>query len=700
MAWWNLSSDIAGAVTKISEGVKTIERNFDSALGLEGSAGSNKAEEVTPPAPAPDPELPRSPRTNDALDPGESEIVQTQDAAAAAAAAEEEEDDKQPSSEAQLTHEEEVLDEAHQISRLIEEKEQLRRSLEEASKKRSSQVELEALKQELGAAERKVYALTKERDMLRREVNRKSDSTALLKEKDDIIKQVMAEGEELSKKQASQEAAIRKLRSQVRELEEEKQRLHSKLQVEEAKVESMRKDKAATEKALQETLDKGHADLAAQREFYTKMVNEARESEARAESRASSQAKADLDQRLHQAAQRESALVQSLEELRQGLSRAEQVAAYREDVLRKDIESLERRCQDAETRYDDLVARVPESTRPLLRQIEAMQESSAMRAEAWSGAERALNSRLQEADAKAAAATERERATNERLSQTLSRLAVMEAQVSCVKAELSQVTRSLEAERARASETRQELLAALESAASHEGRAKVLHEELIDVKEKYAQVLGQERSRRLALEQELSREREMRGEAEERVQRVADDKMNSRAAASGTQQWRLPSLTSVNGMEEGHFLQASLDSYKAMVAEPPPPSPPPVSKGNVSAEQFESVMRHKEGELSSYATRLAELESTRAALAEELVRSTSECEKLRSEASTLRGLRAELEALRRRHASALELMGERDEQVEELRADLADVKQMYREQIDMLVSQMGLYPRSERALVV
>jgi prefoldin subunit 5 len=51
-------------------------------------------------------------------------------------------------------------------------------------------------------------------------------------------------------------------------------------------------------------------------------------------------------------------------------------------------------------------------------------------------------------------------------------------------------------------------------------------------------------------------------------------------------------------------------------------------------------------------------------------------------------MKAELESLRRRHTSALELMGERDEEVEELRADLSDVKQMYREQIDMLVSQI------------
>lgn len=40
-----------------------------------------------------------------------------------------------------------------------------------------------------------------------------------------------------------------------------------------------------------------------------------------------------------------------------------------------------------------------------------------------------------------------------------------------------------------------------------------------------------------------------------------------------------------------------------------------------------------------------------------------QCEKLRAEAVVLPGLRAELDALRRRHAAALELMGERDEEV-------------------------------------
>jgi hypothetical protein len=84
----------------------------------------------------------------------------------------------------------------------------------------------------------------------------------------------------------------------------------------------------------------------------------------------------------------------------------------------------------------------------------------------------------------------------------------------------------------------------------------------------------------------------------------------------------------------------------------------------------------------------ASLESIRNSLAEELVKMTEQvnpgipirvlllylymcklnwtfiqCEKLRTEAAALPGLKAELEALKQRHFQALELMGERDEEV-------------------------------------
>eukprot|EP00267_Zea_mays_P045627 XP_020397941.1 golgin candidate 5 isoform X3 [Zea mays] len=392
---------------------------------------------------------------------------------------------------------------ADEIARLINENEQLKSTIDDL-KSKSSEAEMDSLKDEyhqrVATLERKVYALTKERDTLRREQNKKSDAAALLKEKDEIINQVMAEGEELSKKQAAQEATIRKLRAQIREFEEEKQRLNSKIQVEEAKVESIKRDKAATEKLLQETIERNQTELAAQKEFYTNALNAAKEAEALAEARVNSEAKIELENLLGEAGEKENMLIKTIEELRHFLTRQEQEAAFREKRLKGDYDDLQKRYQASELRYNELVTQVPESTRPLLRQIEAMQETTARREDAWAGVERTLNSRLQEAEAKAASSEEKERSVNERLSQSLSRITVLETQITILRTEQTQLSRSLEKERQRASESRQEYLAIKEEAAIQEGRAKQFEEEMKELRARHKEELQEAAEHRDLLE--------------------------------------------------------------------------------------------------------------------------------------------------------------------------------------------------------
>jgi len=581
---------------------------------------------------------------------------------------------------------------ADEIARLMNENEQLKSIIDDL-KSKSSEAELDALKDEyhqrVATLERKVYALTKERDTLRREQNKKSDAAALLKEKDEIINQVMAEGEELSKKQAAQEATIRKLRAQIRELEEEKQRLNSKIQVEETKVESIKRDKAETEKLLQETIERNQTELAAQKEFYTNALNAAIEAEALAEARVNSKAKVELESLLREAGEKENMLIKTIEELRHSLTRQEQEAAFREERLKRDYDDLEKRYQASELRYNELVTQVPESTRPLLRQIEAMQETAARREEAWAGVERTLNSRLQEAEAKAAAAEEKERSVSERLSQSLSRITVLETQITILRTEQTQLSRSLEKERQRASESRQEYLAIKEEAAIQEGRAKQLEEEIKELRARHKKELQEAAEHRELLEKDLEREKAARAEIEKTSSREAP-KVPLPDQTRNAPLRKLSSSGSINSLEESHFLQASLDlsdnaSLERRMS----------SEGNMSyylrtmtPSAFESALRQKDGELASYMSRLASLESIRNSLAEELVKMTEQCEKLRTEAAALPGLRAELEALKQRHFQALELMGERDEELEELRNDIVDLKEMYREQVDLLVSQL------------
>ncbi|XP_035836704.1 golgin candidate 5 isoform X2 [Helianthus annuus] len=591
---------------------------------------------------------------------------------------------------------------ADELAKLMNENEQLKSLLEEQTRK-SNEAEVESLREEyhqrVSTLERKVYALTRERDTLRREQNKKSDAAALLKEKDEIITQVMAEGEELSKKQAAQEATIRKLRAQIREFEEEKKGLTTKLQVEENKVESIKRDKAATEKLLQETIEKNHAELATQKEFYTTALNAAKEAEALAESRANDEARNELESRLKEAEEREAMLVQTLEELRQTLSRKEQQAVFKEDMLRRDIEDLQKRYQASERRCEELVTQVPESTRPLLRQIEAIQKTTARKAEAWNAVERSLNSRLQEAEAKAAGAEERERSVNERLSQTLSRINVLEAQISCLRTEQTQLTRSLEKERQRAAESRQDYLALKEEADTHEGRVSRLQDEIKELKTKHKQELQEALTHRELLQQDIEREKNARLELEKaaHLQSTALLEQNKIARTKSTSEngltRRLSSASSLSSMEESFYLQASLDSSDTL-SERRNPGETSYYLKSKTPNALEAALRHKEGELASYMSRLASMESIRDSLAEELVKMTAECEKLRSEVSQLPGMKAEMEALRRRHAAALELMGERDEELEELRADIVDLKEMYREQVNTLVNKLQVLSSS------
>nr|XP_043623766.1 golgin candidate 5 isoform X1 [Erigeron canadensis] len=588
---------------------------------------------------------------------------------------------------------------ADEIAKLMNENEQLK-SLLEDQRRKSNEAEVESLREEyhqrVSTLERKVYALTRERDTLRREQNKKSDAAALLKEKDEIITQVMAEGEELSKKQAAQESTIRKLRAQIREFEEEKKGLITKLQVEENKVESIKKDKAATEKLLQETIEKNQAELATQKEFYTNALSAAKEAEALAESRANDEARIELESRLKEAQEREVMLVQTLEELRQTLSRKEQQAAFREDMLRRDIEDLQKRYQESERRREESITQVPESTKPLMRQIEAIQEANARKAEAWNAVERSLNLRLQEAEAKAEGAEERERAVNERLSQTSSRINVLEAQISCLRTEQTQLTRSLEKERQRAAESRQDYLALKEEADTHEGHVNQLKDEIRELKQKHKQELHEALTHRELLLQDIEREKTARLELEKAayLQSSAVVEQNPMARTKSSFEnglsRRLSSASSLSSMEESFYLQASLDSSDTL-SERRNPGEATMSSYHLKSKTpnaFEAALRQKEGELASYMSRLASMESIRDSLAEELVKMTAECEKLRSEVSQLPGMKAELEALRRRHAAALELMGERDEELEELRADIVDLKEMYREQVNILVNKI------------
>ncbi|KAL3528733.1 hypothetical protein ACH5RR_008055 [Cinchona calisaya] len=324
------------------------------------------------------------------------------------------------------------------------------------------------------------------------------------------------------------------------------------------------------------------------------------------------------------------------------------------------------------------------------------------KAESWAAVEGSVNSQLQDAEVKAAAAAERDRSINERLSQTSSLINVLEAQMSCLRAVQTQLTRSLEKERQKQAENWQEYLALKEEADTNEGISSFVKIQVSCMvhfvscyrvrgsSEFYRSVfLCKARGRKVeeVVSAELEREKAA-GLDQERLfafKRLfylikAQKQSSSCFRKWYSQSWYCSPVYSISS-------RSPIKRFSKNVGEG---SLSPYYTKSITPGAFESALRQKQGELASYMSRLASMESIHDSFAEELVKMTVQCEKLRAESSLLPGLRAELEALRRRLSAALELMGECDEELEELGADIIDLK-MYREQVNLLVNKTCCY---------
>ena len=101
-------------------------------------------------------------------------------------------------------------------------------------------------------------------------------------------------------------------------------------------------------------------------------------------------------------------------------------------------------------------------------------------------------------------------------------------------------------------------------------------------------------------------------------------------------------------------------------------------------ERMSANVRRLESEKAAFRDELARLQTQRDEARSEIVKLMKEVEHKRGVEERIRSLEAEHETLSKRHQATLEMLGEKSELVEELKADVADVKQMYRELVDTM----------------
>ncbi|GAA6092655.1 TATA element modulatory factor isoform X3 [Tachysurus ichikawai] len=590
--------------------------------------------------------------------------------------------------------------------------------------------------QRIADTERKAQLACKERDIakkeikgLREELSTRFNSTEtleLIREKEEQIKGLLEEGEKLSKQQLQHSNIIKKLRTKEKEsdtkiskqskklkeqedeLNQLKQVLDAKEELEKQHRESIKQLNSAVElqekemsrlqteneelheknRSLQAALDGSYKELAELHKFNATKASEAQELALSREVQAKEELSLALDRAQEEARLQQEALATQVADLRLALQRVEQQQARKEDYLREEISELQQRLQGAETRNQELSQSVTSATRPLLRQIENLQSTLGSQSASWEKVEKNISDRLAEAQAQLAVAVEKERSVTEELHAVKAHLASLESQNSSLRQEKGRLQGQLDVEK-----TRREKL---ESDSSRE------RVELENLKGEYTRALEEARKEKLLLTNQLEMEK-VKVEQEKKKCYLAQEALKEKERkvlsaplieppASST-----PSLSrssSISGVDTQSGIHTSLLSHE----DSPDHSFASVTLGGSSLydaarlsggssiiENLQSQLKLRDGEIAQLQVEISNLERTRSAMAEELVRLTNQNDDLEDNVKEIPRLRVLLKDLEQRHNTILQMYGEKAEEAEELRLDLEDVKNMYKTQIDELL---------------
>ncbi|EJK68131.1 hypothetical protein THAOC_10720 [Thalassiosira oceanica] len=513
-------------------------------------------------------------------------------------------------------------------------------------------------------------------------------------EQSDIIAALRAEGEKLARKQSQMEQAVRNASSESRNLQEL------------LDAEKVARGKEVAKVALFEQEVKAlKGDLASAR----KGENQSKKLEqelcsAKEESEKQRASNLGLDQQLKELKDENKALKKEVEEARTGaalelegesnklrkerdemlsdleskLRTSEREANVREDALRHEVSELRKRWQDAVRRAEDLSMDVQQSTAPLLRQLESTERQNRTRSAAWAELETKLRSELEDN------ITQVDKLTKERndllSSEKRNRriLKEKEEEIASSQETIDALTATIESQESKVDELEEELrkmkdeTTRLERRAS-EGAAKVRSEMMqtvVDSEQRY-------RSDIESLEEQLEVERRRRTDIEKQL----DDLADSVAAAEFAQQENRSQAISpakakelVEATDQASILQDTLGGIDSDEEDGEENKLGVERHGSFAAmEQLSLGLKGAKIELEALRKQLASSEETRESLVEELGEARQAVEKLPLFEQKVSELTMEINL--------------KDMEIKGLQDDIADVRFLYRTQLDALLEE-------------
>ncbi|KAK9797071.1 hypothetical protein WJX73_002474 [Symbiochloris irregularis] len=396
---------------------------------------------------------------------------------------------------------------------LQQENEDLRADLEAREPNADTETDMQELQQEfatrLAAADKQIATLKDKVETLKAQAAAASqggsNSTARLQERENYIATLQEEGEGLSRKNGELEAVVRKLRASTRDLEQERERLQARYAALESQLAQEQERGSFSHQSATQQLEALEAELRDVRRDWAEDAARVRHEAAQSVSEARQEALQGNDRASHAAAERYAAVESSLHNERNAFQDAEQRWLTREEGLRREVGHLEEQVRAAEEAQADLMASSSHSTRPLLKQIEAMTASASAQQVTHAEVERRLTHKLRDAEASCRHAQEGEHAAQTRATTSEAALRAAQAGATQGAQKLADLTRQLAAERHKADtaqaavQTAAERLQALQARhaqerTTQEGQLRELQEQLWEAQDKNRALLASKSS--------------------------------------------------------------------------------------------------------------------------------------------------------------------------------------------------------------
>ncbi|KAE8998930.1 hypothetical protein PF011_g14838 [Phytophthora fragariae] len=588
---------------------------------------------------------------------------------------------------------------------------------------------------EVAAVERAQF-LTEQLENMRREVakltqlhrdtsdSQSADVQALqmaLAEKEEKLSALLDEGQALSVKQAQLEQRLRALRKEKDELEERALKSHSQFEAsaEEAKELSLKLKVSEEEKTR---LAQENRQLASSADTTTVKAEKAEQEALEAQQQLEQlrgqvelltlevSSKNEEIERLKTATQSNEALnyeklelQQTLEFLQENVRDLEQEAARREEMARAEIADLKRKWQDAVARVDMLGQSISEATQPLLRQIHALQEDQRARQETWKATESKLLERINEANGQRRAIEQEKLDIEQHLHELQRKVENSDLELTRKQAELDRAQETAEAAKGEARELRGQadaLQIDLDQAKRQrdaEVEAKQQLQARLESAEKSSRTVEASATASAELEQSHEREAQLQQDLEWHQQEL------QRLKASNTQPAPAP-LSTGSTSSQHHYARRSIDSDQRSGADSGLSTEASILRttleatmddslssngGNTSVlgfSQLQQRLRLREGENRMLKQQLETLEARQKQTTDEIVRLSTRNALLESGEAQREHAQQELAQLQKHQVVLLELFGEKEEQVEELQAEVSELKAFYRKQLDTLAT--------------